>query len=241
MSTLKYISKLENRNKAELILDELVDYYQEGPRKQARRKEFYNQLIEELIINNNYQLNFSELCKLLNVERKSLYRYFQTKDDMLVDIAYLAVIYVNEKYLIVANEIYNLEQYDSETKLKLTLRDIANTIIYYRELAPFFQYFDDRLSELPEDSSAKNRYRELMTAYKIRHHYLIPILDDLRAEGKLIDKYDNCQIAEIFEQTYAVFVSRTVTKLNESDRYSYNNINILIDIFLNGILNSYEM
>lgn len=235
MEQFKNLKKFEMLDESNELLNNLLAYYDESNRKQERRKYFYDRLLEIIILEDKYNLTFSELAKELDVERKTLYRYFDSKDEIIADVAYLCVVYINGKYLNVAKEIMQLD-YDNTTRLKLIFRDIANVMINYKQLFSFYQYFDLTLYELPLDSKASLRYRNLITDFKRQHHYLGPILTELRNEGKLIDKYSNEELAEIFEQAFGVFVSRTIVKMRESDRYKLENINILIDIMLNGII-----
>ncbi len=235
MTQLKNLKKFELLDESNELLNNLLVHYDESSRKQARRKFFYDRLLEIIILEDKFNLTFSEIAKELEVERKTLYRYFDSKDEIISDIAYLCVVYINGKYLNVTKEVMGLD-YDNTTRLKLIFRDIANVMINYKKLFSFYQYFDLTLYELPLDSKASLRYRQLITEFKRQNHYLGPILVELRNEGKLVDKYTNEELAEIFEQAFGVFVSRTIVKMRESDRYKLENINVLIDIMLNGII-----
>lgn len=234
MTKYNHINKFENIA-GEYHLNKLLDYHGDGPRKRERRKLFYEQLLDLLVIHGKYTMSYADICKELKTERKSVYRYFENKDDIIIDIAYLTVVYINKKYIAIASEINTLD-YDSITKLKLIFRDVANLVIYYKELFEFFQYFDNVIYHLNSNNKTKIRYSTLMTEFKNNNHYLTPILEELRREGKITDKYSNSKLSDVFEQTFGAFVGRTIINLEESERYNLDNINMVIDIMLNGII-----
>lgn len=216
--------------------NELIYYYNEGDIRNKRRILLLNQIMEYVVFENHYDATMSEISVALNVERKTIYRYFDTKDDILIDLAYLLVTYNNQKYLEISNKILNDKNVKDKDKFSCILRSVTKFMVSNRKELNFLAFFDDRFNILDEHSNPKERYRNLITGFKTKNHYLRPIILFLDRE-KLLDKdLKKEDIIEVGEQLMNSFVSRTLKKEKESYRFDIKNIDIAIKILGKGIL-----
>ncbi len=181
----------------EKYIKELLDYYDESPRKQATRRKLLKQLSDYIVINKNYRATMSDISHELKIERKSIYRYFPTIDDIIIDLAYLTVTTNNSRYLIKAKEINNLTTLSNQEKFKLTLREVAKIMIINRTYLEYLGFFDEYFNALPSKNGARERYRSLITGFKTRNHYLREIIYRLDADNELQEHSDVNEFVEL--------------------------------------------
>ncbi len=219
-----------------MYIDDLLNYYEEGSIKSKRRKVLLTQIMKYVVFDNNHDATMSDISVAIGVERKTLYRYFDSKDDIVVDLAYLLVTYNNQEYLKTSNAILNDDKVDSINKLRTILKSVTNLMIMFKSEMKFLAYFDDQFNILDDENSAKKRYRSLITGFKTNNHYLRPVIYYLDSKNILDKSINQEDIIEVAEQVVNSFVSRTLKKENESYRFNVSNIDILIEILEKGII-----
>ncbi len=219
-----------------VYVDDLLNYYNEGSIKSKRRKVLLSQIIKYVVFDNNYDATMSDISSAIDVERKTLYRYFDSKDDIIVDLAYLLVTYNNQEYLKTSNFILEDDSIDSYNKLRAILTAVTDLMIMFKSEMNFLAYFDDHFNILDDDNPAKKRYRSLITGFKTKNHYLRAVIYYLDNENILDKSINDEDIIEVVEQVVNSFVSRTLKKENESYRFNIANIDILIKILEKGII-----
>lgn len=228
------VNELNNSPINEDALKELLDYYDESPRKRKRRTELYQMLRQILVIDKKYKYSMSDISKELELERKTLYRYFNSTEDILVDLAYIYVVSGNIVYSNISNEIIAMKDINTIEKFKMIVREITDAILITQQVAQFIGYFEDIIFTMDKAMKPKIRYNSLITLYKKNNHYMANILYQMKAEG-LID-IDNLEpYIETIEQSLVAFVSRIILKKEESDRYNLENIEIYSDLIIKGL------
>ncbi len=219
-----------------VYVDDLLNYYDEGSVKIKRRKVLLKQIMQYVVFENNYDATMSDISTAIDIERKTLYRYFDSIDDIIVDLAYLLVTYNNQEYLKTSNAILNDKSVDSLDKLRDILKSVTNLMISFKSELNFLAYFDDQFNILADDDLAKKRYRNLITGFKTKNHYLRAVIHYLDNENILDTSIHPDDIIEVVEQVVNSFVSRTLKKENESYRFNVANIDVLIKILEKGII-----
>ncbi len=219
-----------------MYVDDLLNYYDEGSIKSKRRKVLLTQIMQYVVFDNNYDATMSDISNAISVERKTLYRYFDSIDDIVVDLAYLLVTYNNQEYLKMSNFILKDDNVKTLDKLNVILKSVTDLMISFKSEMNFLAYFDDSFNILNDENSAKKRYRSLITGFKTNNHYLRAVIYYLDKEHILDKSIQEDDIIEVVEQVVNSFVSRTLKKENESYRFNVANIDILIKILEKGII-----
>ncbi len=219
-----------------MYVDDLLNYYEEGSVKSKRRRVLLSQIMQYVVFDNNYDATMSDISVAIGVERKTLYRYFDSKDDIVIDLAYLLVTYNNQEYLKTSNAILEDDKVDSINKLRTILKSVTNLMIMFKSEMKFLAYFDDQFNILDDENNAKKRYRNLITGFKTNNHYLRAVIYYLDSKNILDKSINEEDIIEVVEQVVNSFVSRTLKKENESYRFNVANIDILIKILEKGII-----
>ncbi len=219
-----------------IYVSDLLKYYEEGSVKNKRRKVLLTQMMQYIVFDNNYDATMSDISSAISVERKTLYRYFDSKDDIVVDLAYLLVTYNNQEYLRTSNGILEDDNVKSDNKLNVILKSVTDLMISFKSEMKFLAYFDDQFNILDDDANAKKRYRSLITGFKTKNHYLRAVIYYMDKENILDKSIHEDDIIEVVEQVVNSFVSRTLKKENESYRFNVANIDVLIKILEKGIM-----
>ncbi len=241
MSLIHEINNIDYQKANEKLYHEnyissLLTYYGESTRKQKTRRKLMDDLKEYIVVKKNYRATMSEISSALEMERKSLYRYFPTIDDIIIDLAYVMVTSNNSRYLIKAKEINELENLSNTEKFKLTLKEVGKLMIVNRTSLEYLSFFDDHFNSLEQGNLTRKRYQDLITGFKTQNHYLKMILEQLDQENQLQNHDAVTDYIEVTEQALSAFVSRTLKKENESYRFDLENIDVLINILTCGII-----
>ncbi len=134
-----------------VYVDDLLNYYDEGSVKIKRRKVLLKQIMQYVVFENNYDATMSDISTAIDIERKTLYRYFDSIDDIIIDLAYLLVTYNNQEYLKTSNTILDDKSVDSLDKLRDILKSVTNLMISFKSELNFLAYFDDQFNILGDD------------------------------------------------------------------------------------------
>ncbi len=217
--------------------DYLFNFYNESKVKRARRKKILNDTLPYILKVGTDQLTVTEIAEFLKMERRTLYDYYPTKDDLIVDLAFISVNEINEKYMELAEtlNIANIEQ-SSKERLKIILKGIAQIINNkYAEQFNFITGFDVYYHHLERSSNAFLRYSYVITGFKTKHHYLEAILKDMKKDYNIAMDINN--MIEVVEQSFHAYLARILIKQDESNRYNMENIDIYIELIANGLCN----
>ncbi len=209
-----------------------MDYYYDSPTRRQRRIRILQQLVDLFLKDENYLLTYAEICLALKIERRSLYRYYPTKNDILLDVAYLVVLDNNYAYINAVRKIFE-ERDNKQSILSDSLIVVSDIMIENKNRIKFLSNFDEQYHYM--DESEKVRYKHLITGFKNENHYLQPVYTHLSNKGK-IKHNEVAQLIEVTEQALNSFVSRTIEKMDESNRYTTDNIVKFISIIERGII-----
>lgn len=112
----------------------------------------YGQFIKESINN----VTMMRLSEVIEIDRKTLYRYYENKEELVVDV--VLAIMENFKHLIGLTEFGEV---NGITKLSIFLKMLYKKgILAHKEIFLFLTQFDMHLYEQADDSKAVKRYNE---------------------------------------------------------------------------------
>ncbi len=215
--------------------DYLYEYYDESRVKSERRKKILNEITPHIINTGITSLTIKDISDNINIERRTLYDYYPTKEDLVVDCAYVCINELSEQYMKIA-ETLNLANgnLDSKKRLRIIMKGIAKVINEkYDDLFNFITGFDVYYHHLDKDSNAYYRYEQLIQGFKTRNHYLKEILNDVVTEYNVT--FDVSELVEIVEQSFHSYLSRILVKQDSSKRYDIDRIDHFIDIIVEGV------
>lgn len=213
----------------------LYDYYDESRVKSERRKKILDDVIPHIINKGINSLTIKDIAHEINIERRTLYDYYPTKEDLVVDAAFVCMNELSDQYMKIA-ETLNLanSNLDSKRRLRIIMKGIAKVINEkYDNLFNFITGFDVYYNHLDRDSNAYYRYANVITGFKTRNHYLKPILDSVVSEYNV--SFGVEELVEIIEQSFHSYLSRILVKKENSDRYDIDRIDNFIDIIVEGV------
>lgn len=216
-------------------MKELSEYYDESRVKSERRKKILEDVVPHLISGGINSITIKDVASEINIERRTLYDYYPTKEDLVVDTAYVCINDLSEQYMKIA-ETLNLANgnLDSKRRLRIIMKGIAKVINEkYSELFNFITGFDVYYHHLDRDSNAYYRYAEVIKGFKTRNHYLKEVIEDVVKEYKVSFEVD--ELVEIVEQSFHSYLSRILVKQENSKRYDIERIDHFIDIIVEGV------
>lgn len=213
----------------------LYDYYDESRVKNERRRKILEEISPNLIKIGINNLTIKEIANEINIERRTLYDYYPTKEDLVVDCAYVCMNELSQQYMKIA-ETLNLanKNLDSKTRLRIIMKGIAKIINEkYDSLFNFITGFDVYYNHLDKDSNAYYRYDRVIKGFKTRNHYLKEILEEVVEDYHV--SFEINELVEIAEQSFHSYLARILVKQDNSKRYNIERIDHFIDIIVEGI------
>ncbi len=145
--------------------DKLLDYYYDSPTRRQRRISILQQLVDLFLKDENYLLTYAKICIALKIERRSLYRYYPTKNDILLDVAYLVVLNNNYAYINAVRKIFE-DGDNMQSILCDWIIAVSDIMIENKSRIKFLNNFDEQYHYM--DESEKVRYKHLITGFKTK-------------------------------------------------------------------------
>ncbi len=220
--------------RGEEMVEILSNYYNDSRTKGNRRRLILESLSTYLVEKGILNTTFTDICTFLQIERKSLYRYYSSKEDIIVDIAFIVIHDINYKYLKVAKKIFENGNHLTDLELiKQTLVAIAEVMLEESNQFVFLNEFDMFYHNLDHQSPEFIRYQKIIANFKSKHHFIAPAVERAYKNKTLQD--NNCDIKQhidVLEQSLHAYMSRILIKHQESTRYKVE----LIYPFINSIV-----
>lgn len=215
----------------------LIDYYGESPRKNKRRFELLQQLFHHLVECRGFNDNMSQICKAINVERKTVYRYYNSKEDIISEVNYYVHIKRNYELAERIEEIIANENLNSIDKFIVIMNVQLEIYTKYRDDMAFVEFAKRISTNLDKESETYKRYTYLMNNIEFDHYR--KILLTLEADHELNDGINADEYSLTINQILYSFISQTYEY--EHDFYSYDNANIskAIKLVAKSVLKNY--
>lgn len=216
----------------------LYEYYNESRVKQSRRKNIINNLIPFILRNGIKNITYKDMSGYLGMERRSMYDYYPTKEEIIVDLAYICEDQLYKHFLnntVQLNETYM--EYKPIKKLKYVLKDLMFILeTKHSSLIIFLYEYSIYLYNLDPKSNAYIRFSTIKRQSQGKSHYLYNLIKEVYEETNMIYSETELEnIVSIFEQSIFSYLGQLLTnkKINTTD-----NINLFIDLLCNGLLNT---
>ncbi len=206
-------------------------YKDESDIKLKRRYEICNNILKiknnETIIN----LNYNEIARELDLERKTLYNYFKTREELMI---VLALMMVEESYIVQNRYIKSRLMLNKNSGIEI-LTDITPIIKLLKndsniKKALFLSNFEHNLYFLSDNEEIVNTYKRSLTFLREQYGNADIIISNAINKNQIyLPK--NMTIHEFviyLEQTILSVYYRTILMENLDD-------NVSIDIFINHL------
>lgn len=215
----------------------LLNYYEESRTKQKGREkilknssEYFKNIPAEIV-------TMKELADYLNIERRTLYHYYNNKTDLIVDVS----LYNAEKYLEWQDENNKvfLEQYESETtrvKLLAYFKHFMKSFISQEDHTKQVSAYDSLINSLEKDSETYKRFVGISN--QLRHHSNVAL--DIIKEGieaGMIKTRGNSaeKIYAIIDQSFRAYFFKSLGRMERTDHYSIENVENYLEILVDGL------
>lgn len=216
----------------------LYEYYDESRIKQSRRSNIINNLIPFILDNGIENITYKDMSGYLGMERRSMYDYYPTKEEIIVDVAYICEHQLLNHYSTNTSSLKETyKEYDSLKKLKYVLKDLIFILeTRHTSLIIFLYEFSIYLYNLDPKSNAYIRFNTIKRKSQDKTHYLYDMIKDIYEDKNIVysqTELDN--IVVVFEQSLFSYMGNLLInkKLNTTE-----SINLCVDLLCNGLLNS---
>lgn len=209
-------------------------YYHESPRKQNRRIELLIKLNEYIVLEENYNKSFSKIALENGIERKTLYRYFKDKNDILSQLYAVNYLKFKKEFMI------KIDGIKKEVKLS--------------SLEHFYVILDMHLDNLISQANNKNsekkfldyiqetlKYNEFSIEVKTylaneEPCYYCDIIKVLGEQGFILNTINPKEYAIVVEQMIETYFYTINIKQQINPNYQMINLQNLITIMKETIL-----
>ncbi len=217
----------------------LIDYYGESPRKNKRRFELLQSFFEHLVVNRGYNDNMSQICSAIGVERKTVYRYYNSKEDIIAEVNYYIYMKRNLELEEKIEEVLKNDNLDTIDKFVVIINLNVEVLTQYRDDMGFAEFAKRVITNLDHNTSTYSRYIYLMNVHEFVHFE--KILTRLEAENKLREGITAAEYARTIEQILYSFVAQTLEYENNFNRFDNTNVSKVINLILLSTLKDYSI
>ncbi len=217
----------------------LIDYYGESPRKRKRRFELLQSLSEHLVDNRGYNDNMSQICAAINVERKTVYRYYSSKEDIIAEVNYYIYMKRNLELSEKIGEIIKNDNLNTIDKFVVIMNLHVELLTKYRNDMGFVEFAKRIITNLDQETSTYSRYIYLMNDTDFFHFK--QILELLEAENELREGIEAEDYAHTIEQILYSFVAQTLEYEKNFNRFDNANVSKVINLLLLSTLKNYQI
>lgn len=215
----------------------LTDYYQESQRKNKRRYELVKQFFEYLVVQRGFNDNMSKICKEIGVERKTVYRYYNSKEDIIAEVSFYIHIKRNNELQEKIKEVLKNEELDAIDKFIVIMNLQVEMLTKYQNDMAFTEYSRRIITNLNHDSETYKRYIHVMNAKEFNHYH--EILKVLELNGELREDITSERYAQTIGQMIYSFVSQTLEYENNFNNFKNANVSKVIQLIARSVLKNY--
>lgn len=215
----------------------LTDYYQESQRKNKRRYELLKQFFEYLVVQRGFNDNMSKICKEIGVERKTVYRYYNSKEDIIAEVSFYIHIKRNNELQEKIKEVLKNDELDAIDKFIVIMNLQVEMLTKYQNDMAFSEYSRRIITNLNHDSETYKRYIHVMNAKEFNHYH--EILKVLELNGELREDITSERYAQTIGQMIYSFVSQTLEYENNFNNFKNANVSKVIQLIARSVLKNY--
>ncbi len=208
----------------------LSEYFQLSDKRKIRYQELLKLLYDDLVIAGNYQDSLVDITKRINVERKTLYRYFSNKEEIL------SQLYVVTKVDLKHQLMNKIKQIKNETKLSVmehfyVILDLhVDYLLMEHQETEFINYFEQNFKLEFLSKELKDYLNKEQPDY-----YVEVVNEMIKQEFFLVD---------ISAKNYGKIIEQTIESYYESinkyqvidEKYQLTNLQLLTTIIKHTVL-----
>ncbi len=208
----------------------LSEYFQLSDKRKIRYQELLKLLYDDLVIAGNYQDSLVDITKRINVERKTLYRYFSNKEEIL------SQLYVVTKVDLKHQLMNKIKQIKNETKLSVmehfyVILDLhVDYLLMEHQETEFINYFEQNF-KLEFLSKELKDYLN-----KEQPDYYVEVANEMIKQEFFLVDISAKNYGKIIEQTIESYYE-SINKYQVIDeKYQLTNLQLLTTIIKHTVL-----
>lgn len=212
----------------------IISYYDESKRKSKRRVDLLSQLFEHIVVNRKYNDNMSQICKAINVERKTVYRYYANREAIIVELLFLIHAKRNLEFTREIEKVMVLEELSLVEKFYVILDINVELLVKYQSDLSFSEYAKKIAKQMDQNSVDYKRHEQMMNEQKFNHY--LPILLELEKAGLLRKQIIPEEYSDMIDESLNAFVFQTLEYKDTYIRYNFNQIERFINLVKLGLV-----
>lgn len=215
----------------------VIDYYDESNIKRKRRGELLEQCNKYFHQVGLTKATMSDIASYLNIERRTLYAYYNNITDLIVD----TYLYRTEVDYEIFQEMSkalsaNLKGKDTREKLGTFFTFMMNGIVGHSREFPEYLDFEAYFKHLDPESGTRERFGQITTQLTGQKSQLVDILSEGIQKGVVRDLgMEADQMATVLNQSFRAYVNKTLIRADKTGRYNLDNIQKFVTIIIEGI------
>ncbi len=208
----------------------LSEYFQMSDKRKRRYQELLELLYNDLVIDKNYQDSLVDIAKRINVERKTLYRYFNNKEEIL------SQLYVITKVDLKQQLMKKIKKIKAESKLSVMehfyiILDLhVEYLLMDHQETDFIEYFEKNL-----ELNSLSEQLKIYLNYEQPDYYVEVVNEMIKQEFFLVD-ISAKNYGKIIEQTIESYYEAINRYQVIDDKYQFANLELLTTIIKNTVL-----
>ncbi len=210
-------------------LNFIVKYYDESERKSQRRIKLLNLLFEHIVVNRNYNDNMSEICRAINTERKTVYRYYENREAIMLELRILVYIRRNLMFKKEIEKIMQIEEISVVEKFYIILDINVELLLKHQFDLLFTEYSKQLFAHTDQKSLIYIKYKEMMSEQNFNHY--LPILNELETADLLRNSISAKEYASVIDESLRAYIFQTMDNkdncLNDNDMQIERFVNLL--------------
>lgn len=216
----------------------IIDYYKGSNIKSKRREDIISDSLKFFNKNGIKHATMTNLAEYLNIERKTLYLYYASIIDLIVDsYLYRTELYIQHTSFSMDNFINSNKALHVKDKLTNYFLLLKDGMMKINEEYPLFFDFDSFMQYVDKNSETYTRFNTVASNFKAWSDYLQTIIEEGAVEGLVdLNGLDSKSLATVMDQSFRAYLTKTITRCSETGRYKIENIDDFIKIIVKGIL-----
>ncbi len=208
----------------------LSEYFQMSDKRKERYQELLELLYNDLVIAKNYQDSLVDVAKRINVERKTLYRYFNNKDEILSQLYVITKVDLKQQLMKKINLIKAESKLSVMEHFYIILDLHVEYLLMEHQEIDFINYYEQNYNLENLTEQLKSYLQDEQPDY-----YVEVVNEMINQEFFLVD---------ISAKNYGKIIEQTIESYHEAiskhqaidEKYQFINLEILTTIIKHTVL-----
>ncbi len=214
----------------------ILNYYRESEKRSKKREQILRKCQKYFSYNSHSDASMTEIAKYLELERRTLYYYYNNKEDLVLDV----YLYFSENFC--RKDIEGSSKYfdDSDksykTKLKEYFKNYVNIYAQEQEKSVSVIDIDNFVYNLEEDSEIFTRYIDIIANIRRDYDRIVKVFEQAVEAGEIDIKYSEARSTYFMvEQVLRTYIIKRWAMRSFNDVYPLENLNKIINILIDGL------